>query len=57
MADVLKTAIENARIEEQIGQLSIAEMEHTLTNLLINMFELFIIREQIHEVSKLVWKC
>jgi len=47
----VKTAIQNARIEEQIGQLSIDQMEHSLTNLLINYYELYNIRKQIYQVS------
>lgn len=47
----VKTAIQNAKIDEQTGQLSIAEMEHSLTNLLINYYELYKIRKQIYQVS------
>ncbi len=46
-----RRAIKNSRIEERVGQLSIAEMEHGLTNQLINLFELYAIQKQLYNVA------
>lgn len=47
-----RRAIENAQIDERIGELSIAEIQLQLKNVLVNMFDLFEIRKQLFEVSE-----
>ncbi len=47
----VKTAVQNAKIDEIIGNLSIAEMEHSLTNQLINYYELYDIKQQLFNVT------
>jgi len=46
-----RRAIQTAKINEQIGQLEIMELEQTLSNLLVNQFELYRIRKQLLEVA------
>lgn len=46
-----RIAIQNAKIQEIIGKLTISEMELQLSNTLINFFELYNIRKQLHDVS------
>lgn len=48
----VRRAIENAEIEEQIGRLNIAELEQTLSNLMINYYELYSIQKQLLEVAE-----
>lgn len=47
----VRRGIKNARISEQIGNLEIAEMEISLSNLLKNYFELYSIRKELYMVS------
>lgn len=44
-------AIQNARINEEIGKLEIADMEQSLSNLLVNYYELYNIRRQLYQVA------
>jgi outer membrane protein len=46
-----RRAIENAQIDERIGELSIAEIQLQLKNVLVNLYDLFSIRKQLYEVS------
>ena len=46
-----RTAIQNAKISETIGQLDIADMEQSLSNLLVNSYDLYNIRKQLYEVA------
>ncbi|MBI9038905.1 MAG: TolC family protein [Bacteroidales bacterium] len=46
-----RIAIQNAKIQEIIGELSISEMELQLSNTLINFYDLYNIRKQLHDVS------
>ncbi len=46
-----RRAIQNAQIDERIGELSIAEIQLQLKNVLMNHFDLFSIRKQLYEVS------
>ncbi|MCD4747657.1 MAG: TolC family protein [Bacteroidales bacterium] len=46
-----KRAIQNAKIEERVGELTIAEMKQSLSNILINYFELYSIKKQLYEVA------
>ena len=46
-----RRAIENAQIDERIGELSIAEIQLQLKNVLVNLYDLFSIRKQLFEVS------
>ena len=48
---LVRRAIQNARIEEEIGFLEIAELEVSLSNQLQNAFDLYNIRKQLYEVS------
>ncbi len=48
----VKRAIRNAEIDKRIGELSIAELEHGLSNRLINFYDLYTIRKQLYEVSE-----
>ncbi|MCD4723207.1 MAG: TolC family protein [Bacteroidales bacterium] len=47
----VRRGIRNANISEQIGQLEIAEMEISLSNLLQNYYELYSIRKELYMVS------
>ncbi len=47
----VKRAIQNAKIDEVIGQLTTNEIEHTLGNQLKNYFDLYNIRKQLYDVS------
>jgi len=47
-----KSAIQLAKINEQIGELSIAEIELKLRNVLINLYDLYNIRIQLYNVSQ-----
>ena len=47
-----RRAIEQARINERIGTLEIAQLKQTLENLLVNQFELYGIRRQLLEVAE-----
>lgn len=47
----VRRGIKNARINEQIGQLEIEEMEISLTNLMKTDFELYKIRKELYLVS------
>ncbi len=47
----IKRVIQNAKIEEEIGYLEIAEMEINLSNQLKNNYDLYNIRRQLYEVS------
>jgi outer membrane protein len=47
----VKRAIQNAKVEEQIGELTIAEMQRSLSNRLINFYDLYKIRKQLLAVS------
>jgi len=46
-----RIAIQNAKIQEIMGELSISEMELQLSNTLINFYDLYNIRKQLHDVS------
>ena len=46
-----RRAIQNARVSEIIGELQIADMKQTLSNLLVNVYELYTIRKQLYQVS------
>jgi len=46
-----KRAIQNSLIRENIGLISIAELQRSITNLLINQYELYAIRVELHEVA------
>ena len=46
-----RIAIQNAKIQEIIGGLSISEIELQLSNTLINFYDLYTIRKQLHDVS------
>lgn len=46
-----RRTIQTAKINEQIGQLEIMELEQTLANLLVNQYELYRIRKQLLEVA------
>lgn len=47
----VKRAIQNARIDEIIGELTIDQMKHGLTNQLKNYYDLYNIRKQLYRVS------
>lgn len=47
-----RRAIENAQIDERIGELTLEEMQLQLKNVLANLFDLFSIRKQLYEVSE-----
>ena len=47
----VRRGIRNANISEQIGQLEIAEMQISLSNLLQNYYELYSIRKELYMVS------
>ncbi|MEJ2595281.1 MAG: TolC family protein [bacterium] len=47
-----RRAIEQARINEKIGTLEIAQLKQTLENLLVNQYELYGIRRQLLEVAE-----
>jgi len=47
-----KRAIQNAMIEEKIGELTISEIELGLTNQLTTLFELYEIRHQLYQVAQ-----
>lgn len=47
-----RRAIQNAQIDERIGELTIDEMQLQLTNVLANLYDLFSIRKQLYEVSQ-----
>ncbi|MDZ7742114.1 MAG: TolC family protein [Bacteroidota bacterium] len=49
----VKRAIHNAELEKRIGELGIDELEHSLSNRLINFYDLYTIRKQLYEVSEL----
>jgi outer membrane protein TolC len=46
-----KRAIQNSLIRENIGLISISELQRSITNLLINQYELYSIRLELHEVA------
>lgn len=46
-----RIAIQNAKIQEIIGELSISEMELQLSNTLMNFYDLYNIKKQLHDVS------
>ncbi len=46
-----RRAIQNAQIDERIGELGLAEMQLRLKNVLANLFDLFSIRKQLYDVS------
>jgi outer membrane protein TolC len=48
---IVRRAIQNARIGEEIGFLEMAELEVSLSNQLKNAFDLYNIRKQLYEVS------
>jgi outer membrane protein TolC len=48
---IVRRAIQNARIEEEIGLLEISELEVNLANQLKNAFDLYNIRKQLYDVS------
>ncbi len=47
-----RRSIEQARINEKIGTLEIAQLKQTLENLLVNQYELYGIRRQLLEVAE-----
>ena len=47
----VRRAIQNAKIQEEIGQLEIAELEINLSNQLQNAFDLYNIRKQLYDVA------
>ncbi len=47
-----RRAIQNAQIDERIGELTIDEMQLQLTNVLANLYDLFSIRKRLYEVSQ-----
>jgi len=47
----VRRAIQNSKIQEEIGLLEIAELEINLSNQLKNAFDLYNIRKQLYEVS------
>ncbi len=47
-----RSAIQLAKIDERIGELSIAEIELQLKNVLINLFDLYSIHKQLYDVSE-----
>lgn len=48
----VRRAIQNAQLEEKIGELGIAELEQSLFNRLVNFYELYLIRKQLYDVSE-----
>lgn len=46
-----RRAIESAQISEKIGEIEILQATQTLENLLVNQFDLYIIRKQLLEVA------
>jgi outer membrane protein TolC len=48
---IIRRAIQNARIEEEIGMLEISELEVSLSNQLKNALDLYNIRKQLYDVS------
>ncbi|MCK4664050.1 MAG: TolC family protein [Bacteroidales bacterium] len=48
----IKSAIQNAKIEENIGQIQLDEITHRVSIQLANSYELFIIRKQLYLVSE-----
>jgi outer membrane protein len=49
----IRRAIQNARIEEEIGQIQIDEMKQTLTNQMFSTLEQYNIRKQLKNVAEL----
>ncbi len=47
-----RSAIQLAKIDERIGEISIEEMELQLNNVLINLYDLFNINKQLYNVSE-----
>jgi outer membrane protein TolC len=48
----VKRAIQNARINEEIGKLEILDLERSLRNVMVNNYELYNIRKQLYEVAE-----
>ncbi len=47
-----RSAIQNAKIDERIGELSIAEIQLGLKNVLFNLYDLYSIRKQLFDVAE-----
>jgi len=47
-----RRAIESAKINETIGQIEIQQVSQTLENLLVNQYDLYLIRKQLLEVAE-----
>ncbi len=50
-AGVRKRAVEVARINEQVAQVEISQMEHALTNELLNLFDYYEVRVELLNVA------
>lgn len=49
----IRSAIQNARIEEEIGQLQTEELQRTMSNLLFRVYEEYTIKRQLLQVAEL----
>ncbi len=49
----IRRAIQNARIEEEIGQIQVSEIKQTLTNQLLSTLEQYNVRKQLKNVAEL----